>query len=128
MFIKDYMYKKAEENAHNEIMAFLLVILGINLLIGGLLLMVLVEGTPNLIILFSSVPQPNAPIILESTLIFGGFIVALLGFLLVIYYSRKRAWYMHQIENHSLYRRKEDQVLKSVDEILKEYTGKKKRE
>jgi len=128
MFIKDYMYKKAEENAHNEIMAFLLVVLGINLLIGGLLLMVLVEGTPNLIILFSSIPQPNAQIILESTLIFGGFIVALLGFLLVIYYSRKRAWYMHQIENHSLYRRKEDQVLKSVDEILKEYAGKKKRE
>jgi len=34
---------------------------------------------------------------------------------------------MHQIENHSLYRRREDQVLKSVDEILKEYAGKKKR-
>src|SRR4030042_3554639 len=41
---EDWLYRKSEQNAHSEIMAFLLVVLSVNLLLGGLVVTVLTVG------------------------------------------------------------------------------------
>lgn len=47
MLIEEWMHKKAEENSHNEILAFLMIILGVIFLTVGLLVALIVVGEPN---------------------------------------------------------------------------------
>ncbi|MDI6904018.1 MAG: hypothetical protein QMD13_00780 [Candidatus Bathyarchaeia archaeon] len=56
----EWLHRKADENAHNEILAFLLIILGVNLLIGGLLTVIVVVGEPAWLLVFPYTP-PKTP-------------------------------------------------------------------
>ncbi|MBO3754640.1 MAG: hypothetical protein FGF53_07190 [Candidatus Brockarchaeota archaeon] len=40
--MEDWMHRKTEGNAHNEILAFLITVLGVNLFVGGLIVVILV--------------------------------------------------------------------------------------
>jgi hypothetical protein len=54
-----------------------------------------------------------------------GFFVMLSGFVLTVYYSRKRLWYISEIERSSLKRKI---ASRTASTILEEYAGKRKRE
>jgi cytochrome c biogenesis factor len=119
------MHRKAEEHAHNEILAFSMTALGVNLLIGGLLVIIMVAGETSWFLSFPYASLQIPPAYLGLILTTAGFVILAAGFTLVMYYDRRRAWYMKEIEKSSI--RKEKGVLKSADEILEEYTGQKKR-
>ena len=55
-----------------------------------------------------------------------GFAVSSAGFILVIHYDRKKSWYRKQIEKSSIEKRWKTKP-KSVDEILEEYAGKRRK-
>jgi heme/copper-type cytochrome/quinol oxidase subunit 1 len=123
--LEDWRHKKAEENAHNEILAFLMLVLGVNLLMGGLLVTIVVRGEPSSLLSLPYMPLQVSPARLGSFLVIVGFVVLVAGFTLVVHYHRKKAWYRKKIEKSSLLREKI--VPKSVDELLEEYTGKRKK-
>jgi uncharacterized membrane protein len=124
MFFEDWLHRKAEENAHNEILAFLLMVLGMNLLMGGLLMSLMVGVELTVILQPSSLP-PSLTAYLGFILTVVGFFVMLSGFVLTVYYSRKRLWYISEIERSASSRR---MVSRTANTILDEYAGKRRRE
>jgi len=48
------------------------------------------------------------------------------GFVLVMYYDRKRSWYRKEIEKSSMPKRWKTDI-KTVNQILEEYVGKRKK-
>ncbi|MEM2912323.1 MAG: hypothetical protein QW146_07455 [Candidatus Bathyarchaeia archaeon] len=125
MLIEDWLHKKAEEYAHNEILALLLIILGVNLLTTGLLVTIysLSEEWGQLFLTFKQLQSATATLGLILTA--AGFSVSSAGFILVIHYDRKKSWYRRQIEDSSIMKKLKAEV-KTVDQILEEYVGKKK--
>ena len=124
--MEDWLHRKAEENAHNEILAFLMIILGVNLLVGGLLAIIVAAGEPNWLLIFPYMPLQASPAYLGLILTVAGFAILAAGFVLVIHYDRKRSWYIKEIEKSSLPKKwKTDN--KTVDQILEEYTGKRRK-
>ncbi|MBS7648418.1 hypothetical protein KEJ17_02070 [Candidatus Bathyarchaeota archaeon] len=125
MLIEDWLHKKAEEYAHNEILALLLIILGVNLLTTGLLATIysLGEEWGQLFLTFKQLQSATATLGLILTA--AGFSVSSAGFILVIHYDRKKSWYRRQIEDSSIMKKLKAEV-KTVDQILEEYVGKKK--
>jgi len=121
------MHRRAEENAHNEILAFLMTVLGVNLLVGGLMLVILVAGEPSWLIIFPYMPAQTSSAYVGLILTITGFITLSAGFILVIHYHRKRTWYMKEIEKSSL-PKKWEKDYKTVNQILEEYVGKRKKE
>jgi len=121
------LHRKAEEHAHNEILAFLMIILGVNLLIGGLLTIIIAAGEPNWLLNFPYVPLQASPAYLGLILTFTGFAILSAGFLLVVHYDRKRSWYVKEIEKSSIPKKWKTNS-KTVNQILEEYTGKRKRD
>ena len=126
MLMEDWQHKKAEENAHNEILAFLLIILGTHLLTAGLLVTIIVSGEQEWW-LFSIYGQlQTATTSLGLILTITGFAISSAGFILVIHYDRKKSWYRKQIERSSIAKKWKTNS-KSVDEILEEYAGKRRK-
>lgn len=126
MSFKDWLHNRAEENAHNEILAFLTMILGINLLVGGLIVTLIVIGEPSLLLVLPT-QQPLSPsVLLGLILTVAGFVLLSTGFILVVHYDRKRSWYISQIEKSNIYKKRKP-FPKTVNEILEEYAGKRKR-
>jgi len=124
--MEDWMHRKAEENAHNEILAFLLAVLGVNLLIGGLIVVTIVVGELGWLLIFPYKPSQTSSAYIGLILTITGFIILLAGFILVIHYNKKRSWYIKEIEKSSLPEKWKTDY-KTVDQILKEYTGKRRK-
>ncbi|MGB9741498.1 MAG: hypothetical protein ACP5IM_05865 [Candidatus Bathyarchaeia archaeon] len=127
MLVEDWLHKKAEESAHNEILAFLLIILGVNLLTAGLLVTIIVSGGKDwwLFSVYWQLQTATTSLGLVLTII--GFAISSAGFVLVIHYDRKKSWYRKQIEKSSTAERWKMKT-RSVDEILEEYVGKRKKQ
>ncbi|MDI6904022.1 MAG: hypothetical protein QMD13_00800 [Candidatus Bathyarchaeia archaeon] len=125
MSFRDWLHRKADEHAHNEILSFLLMILGVNLLMGGLLVIVIVAGEPSWLLIFPYKPSQTSSAYLGLILAIAGFALLSAGFLLVIHYDRKRSWCIKELEKSSIHKRVSS--LKSVNEIMQEYMCKKKR-
>ncbi len=106
---EDWLYRKANENSHNEILAFLMVILGVNLLMGGLLLTVLQVGELSFLTLLD-------PILLGSSihvafiLTLTGFLLIAAGFILVIYYDRQKSWFVSELTKSTTYQKKKNKT------------------
>jgi hypothetical protein len=121
---EDWLYRKMDQNAHNEILAFLVVILGINLLLGGLTLTSITVGglsTTQFFAYESFSASTALGLILSAT----GFLVGLSGFILVIHYNRHRSWFAGEIDKSSIHRKKKINR-RSVSEILEEYSDNRK--
>ncbi|MEM3714381.1 MAG: hypothetical protein QXF82_05475 [Nitrososphaeria archaeon] len=71
--MEDWMHRKAEENAHNEISAFLMTILGVNLLMGGLIVVILVAKEPNWLLIFLYVTSQGSSAYIGLILTIAGF-------------------------------------------------------
>ena len=125
MSFEEWLYRKAEQNAHNEILAFLMMILGMNLLIGGLLVTLLVAGEPISLPFITQQP-PSQTVTLGFTLTVMGFIVLAAGFILVIHYDRQRTWYVGETTKSSVFKKGKDSV-KPLRETIQDYAEERKR-
>jgi len=122
---EDWQYRQAEKNAHNEILALIVMVLGANLLIGGLIITVLTTGQP-IIIPFITQQTINLPIALGVILTNSGFAILFAGFALGIHYDKQRSWHLKEIDKSS--DRKNWQVaVKTANEMLQEIDEKKRK-
>jgi hypothetical protein len=115
---EDWLYRKAEQNAHNEILAFLMMIMGMNLLIGGLVVTVIVLGEPTLLLFIIQQPLSHSATI-GFMLTVAGFSVLAFGFVLVVHYDRERSWYVGETTKSTMYRKKKP-TAKTTNQTLKE--------
>ena len=99
-----------------------MMILGMNLLIGGLLVTIIVVGNPLVLPLINSQPL-NQSATLGLIMTLAGFAVLSIGFLLLVHYDRKRSWHLGEIEKSTLLRNRKIKV-RSTSEILEELTEK----
>jgi glucose-6-phosphate-specific signal transduction histidine kinase len=98
-----------------------MMILGMNLLIGGLIVTVITAGESNL---FFYIMQPlSRSSVLGLALTLTGFLILVAGFFLVIHYDRQRSWHLKQIEK-SMPPRDRKNAIKTADELLKQLTDK----
>jgi hypothetical protein len=122
---EDFLYRKAEQNAHSEILAFLMMILGMNLLIGGLIVTIMAVGQLNLFPLMLQQPLSQSAT-LGLILTLSGFSILLAGFILVINYDRQRSWHLSQIEKSTKLKNRKI-TIRTADEILEGLTEERKR-
>ncbi|MGA3191970.1 MAG: hypothetical protein ABSD73_05580 [Candidatus Bathyarchaeia archaeon] len=125
MSYEDFLYRKAEQNAHSEILAFLMMILGMNLLIGGLIVTIMAVGQLNLFPLMLQQPLSQSAT-LGLILTLSGFSILLAGFILVINYDRQRSWHLSQIEKSTKLKNRKI-TIRTADEILEGLTEERKR-
>jgi hypothetical protein len=121
---EDWLYRKADQNAHNEILAFLMMIMGINLLIGGLVVTVIVVGEP-IILPFIIQQPPSQSATIGFTLTLAGFAILAVGFILVVHYDRERSWYVGETTKSTMYRKKKP-TAKTLDQTLQELAAQRK--
>lgn len=126
MSMEDWMHRKAEENAHNEILAFLMTVLGVNLLLGGLIVAILVAGELSWFLIFPYTLSQKSSAYIGLIVTITGFLILSAGFILVIHYDRKRRWYIKEMEKSSLLKKWRKEY-KTVNQILEEYEGKERR-
>jgi hypothetical protein len=122
---EDFLYRKAEQNAHSEILAFLMMILGMNLLMGGLIVTIMAVGQLNLFPFMLQQPLTQSAT-LGMILTFSGFSILLVGFILVINYDRQRSWHLSQIEKSTKLKSRKI-TIRTADEILETLNEEKKR-
>jgi membrane-bound ClpP family serine protease len=114
---EDWLYRKADQYAHNEILAFIMMVLGMVSLVGGLTVTVVMSGQILLIPILETYPlSPSSSVGFMLTT--GGFTVLLAGFVLAVYYDRKRTWHVGEIEkgNHLKNRKIDINVVKKTFE------------
>jgi len=116
--IEDWHNTKAEHNAQSEILAFLLMIVGVNLLMGGLIVTVMMVGEP-IINPFIIQQTLNYSTVLGLIFTIAGFSIISAGFILVIHYDRKRTWHIKEIEKATKLKSRKIS-LKSTKEMLEE--------
>jgi hypothetical protein len=123
---EDWLYRKSEQNAHSEILAFLMMVLGVNILVGGLVVTVITVGqAPMFPFVFSQPMNSSAVIGLVLTLV--GFCLLCAGFMLVVYYDRERSWYLGEIEKSTKIRNRKITV-RTAHDILEELVENKKKD
>ena len=118
MSIEDWHNIKAEQNAQSEILAFLLMIVGVNLLMGGLIVTVMMVGEP-IVNPFIIQQTLNYSTVLGLIFTIAGFSIISAGFILVIHYDRKRTWHIKEIEKATKLKSRKIS-LKSTKEMLEE--------
>jgi len=97
-------------------------VLGVDLFVGGLLVVVIVVGQLDWLFVFPYVPLQARSAYLGLILTVAGFVVLCAGFVLTVYYDRKRSWCTGEIERSSVLKRRRTSV-KTVNQILEEYMG-----
>jgi hypothetical protein len=98
-----------------------MMVLGMNLLMGGLIVTVIATGEPNL--LFYITQQPlNQSAVLGLALTITGFLILSAGFVMVIHYDRQRSWHLNEIEKSTRPRNRKV-TIKTPDELLERLTG-----
>jgi hypothetical protein len=100
---------KAEELAHNEILAYLTIVLGATFLVGGLLETIIIAESPQwfLMLPYQQLSQPSS--VLGPILTILGFVLISAGFILSIQYDRKKMWYLNQLEESGAFWRKQEE-------------------
>lgn len=122
---EDWLYRKSEQNAHSEILAFLVMVLGINLLVGGFVVTIITVGQAPLFPFMFSQPL-NSSTVLGLILTLVGFCLLCAGFILVVYYDRERSWFLGEIEKSTKIKNRKIRV-RTAHDILEELVeGKKK--
>jgi hypothetical protein len=124
--IEDWHNIKAEQNAHNEILAFLMMIVGVNLLMGGLIVTVMTVGVP-IINPFNIQQVLSYSSILGLILTISGFSIISAGFILVIHYDRKRTWHLKEIEKTTALKNRKIHI-RSAEQILDELVYEEKKD
>jgi hypothetical protein len=102
-----------------------MVVLGVNILVGGLVVTILTVGQVSP--LFSMFSQSlNSSGVLGLVLTLVGFCLLCAGFILVVYYDRERSWYLGEIEKSTQIKNRKISV-RTAHDILEELVGGKKK-
>ena len=109
---KEYMREHAEELRHRETLAFLIMIMGMISLMGGLTMTIILANQLSWVLFFPYEPGSSGLLGMALTLL--GFALISAGFVLVVYYDREKMWFLKQLRESNAV----------VDIILKK--GKKK--
>jgi hypothetical protein len=97
-----------------------MMILGMNLLMGGLVVTVIATGGPNLLLYLTQQPL-NQSAVLGLALTITGFLILVSGFVLVVHYDRQRSWHLNEIEKST--RPKSRKItIKTPDELIEGLT------
>jgi uncharacterized membrane protein len=93
---------KAEESAHNEILAYLTIILGSIFLVAGFLENIIIAESPQwfLMLPYQQLSHPSSVLGLILTVL--GFVLISAGFILSVYYDRKKTRYLNQLDEASV--------------------------
>jgi hypothetical protein len=114
MLFSEYLHEKAEESRHNELIGYLIVIIGSIFFVGGLLETVIKVESPEwfLIIPYHLTPHPYS--LLGLTLTSTGIVLLCLGITLGVHYARDRSWYMKEIQKAHLLEEQKLKIEKKV--------------
>lgn len=122
MSMENRFYRSAAKYAHNEILSFLMMILGMNLLIGGVIVIMISTGESSLGALYLLTSYSG---ILGLILTSAGFTIISVGFILAVHYDKRRSWYLSQLEKSAV-PDEPKAALKMANKILQEYVDSKK--
>lgn len=101
-------------------------ILGVNLLMGGLIVTVITAGGPNLLLYFTQQPLGDSAI-LGLVLTVTGFLILSASFVLVVHYDKQRSWHLKEIEKSTRPKGRKA-IVRTPDELLKELAGESSKE
>jgi len=96
--LRDYLHEKAEESRHNETLGFLIMVIGVNFFIGGMVATVVTEENPEwlLFIPYKLDSHPYSLIGLSFASI--GLVLLILGIIFSIHSALQRASYMDRLK------------------------------
>lgn len=94
-----------------------MMVLGMNLLMGGLIVTVITAGGPNLLFYLTQQPLSQSAV-LGLFLTVTGFLILSAGFVLVVHYDRQRSWHLNEIEKSTRLRNRKV-TIRTQDELLK---------
>ena len=89
------MRENIEELRHRETLAFLIIIMGMISLMGGLTVTILHSNQLTWLLFFPY--EPGSSGILGVGLSLLGFSLTSVGFVLAVYYDREKMWFLYQI-------------------------------
>jgi len=97
--LRDYLHEKAEESRHNETLGFLIMIVGVNLLVGGTLATVVTAENPNwlLFIPYQLTSHPYSLVGLSFAVI--GLVLLVLGIIFSVHSALQRSMYMDRLKD-----------------------------
>jgi len=111
---KEYMREQMEELRHRETLAFLIMIMGMISLMGGLTTTIILANQLSWFLLVPYEPTSGPSSLLGMALTLLGFALTSAGFILAVHYDRDKMWFLTQLRESNAV----------VDIILKK--GKKK--
>lgn len=110
MYFKDYLERKSDECGQNEILSYLTIVLGAVFLVGGLLVTVIVTESPNWFLLLPYELRSYRSSLLGLILTVLGFALISAGFILSVFYDRKRVWYLGQLKKSSMFEEEKEKL------------------
>ena len=89
------MRENVKQMRHREFLAFLIVIMGMISLMGGLTMTILLSNHMSWFLFFPY--EPSSSGMLGMTLTLLGFTLISVGFVSAVYYDREKSWFSRQI-------------------------------
>ena len=111
---KEYMRENVEELRHRETLAFLIMIMGMISLMGGLTITIILANRLSWFLFIPYEPTSGPSSLLGMALTLLGFALTSAGFVLAVHYDREKMWFLKQLREANVV----------VETILKK--GKKK--
>ena len=127
MSFGNFLYRKADEYAHNEIMSFFVIILGMTMLVGGLLITLIVIQEPEWLLFIPYQQYMNNIGILGFVFSLTGLVCLAIGFIMVAYYDRKKSWVLGQLDksNPDQKNARSELKLDRLKKVLEEHSREK---
>lgn len=110
MSFKDYLKRKSDESGQNEILSYLTIILGAIFLVGGLLATIITIESPQWFFILPYEQTHHHSGLLGLVLTTLGFVLISAGFILAIFYDRKRTWYLDQLKKSSGFEKQKEKL------------------
>lgn len=127
MSFGNFLYRKADEYAHNEIISFFVIILGMIMLVGGFLVTLAVVQEPEWLLFIPYQQFMNRVGIIGLILSLTGFAFLAIGFILVVHYDRKKSWVLDQLGKSKPNQKSASSELKldRIRKVLEEHSRKR---
>jgi len=126
LLFSEYLHEKAEESRHNELIGYLITIIGSVFFVGGLLETIItteiVGEELGWFLIFPYHFTPNPDSLLGTSLTSVGTVLIILGVLLAIHYARERSWYMkelhrsHSVEEQKVKTERQNKTLQKLEQ------------
>ncbi len=98
MALRDYLHEKAEESRHNETLAFLIMVIGVNFFVGGIVATVVTVEDPEWLLFIPYRVNSNPYSLLGLSFISIGLVLLVLGIVFSIHSALQRSLYMDRLK------------------------------